>query len=138
VAYQKHFVDLWKKSKEIENKMLTDAQKQVCAPIILKIKDDMAIHGIDAPPSKKEGDAPHVLGKAIDIPRRVKNALIAKVSNSYYITPIPPFCLYCPIVPVHIGDVQDYVNSTLVNPPACNLRWGGRFNPYDPVHFQLP
>jgi hypothetical protein len=38
---------------------------------------------------------------------------------------------------VYIGDVQDYVNNPLVNPPACKLRWGGRFKDYDPVHFDL-
>jgi hypothetical protein len=27
----------------------------------------------------------------------------------------------------------------VINPPACNLEWGGLFkNNYDPIHFQLP
>lgn len=140
VAYQQHFVDIWKWHTDIVNqqKFWTDAQKQKCAPIKAKVEAELAAHGIDAPPSNKGDKAPHVLGKALDIPRGVRDALMAKVDNSTYITPIPPFCLFCKLVPVPIGDVQDYVSSALVNPPGCNLRWGGRFTPYDPVHFQLP
>ena len=139
-AYQKHFVDIWKWQNMIVNGQRTwsDAQKQACAPIKAKVDAEMAKHRIIAPPSNKGSKAPHVLGKALDIDEAVVDALDDKVSNSIYITPLPPFCLFCQPVPVYIGDVQDYVNSALVNPPACNLRWGGRFTPYDPVHFQLP
>jgi hypothetical protein len=138
-AYQKHFVDIWKWHKDIvkQQKYWTAAQQQVCAPTVAKVEAELAKHGIDAPPSNKGSKAPHVLGNALDIPRGVRDALMAKVTNTTFLLPVN-CTVFCMEIPVYIGDVQDYVNSTLVNPPACNLRWGGRFTPYDPVHFQLP
>jgi hypothetical protein len=144
-AYQQHFVDIWKWHTDIVNqqKFWTDAQKQKCAPIKAKVEAEMKTHRIKGTPSNSGANAPHVLRKAVDIDDGVVDAMKIKVNNSIYITPIPPFCLFCKPVPVYIGDVQDYVNNPLVNPPPCKLRWGGRFidkngnpNP-DPVHFDL-
>lgn len=136
-AYQNHLLDVWNKSKEIKNKKLSDAQKQACAAVIVNVDSEMARHGIDSPPSSSGNVAPHVLGRAIDIPMDVVNAMMAQVTNTTVVIPVNCF-LFCMTIPVYIGDVQDYVNSATVNPPACNLNWGGRFIPYDPVHYQLP
>ena len=134
-AYQQHFVDIWDKWTDIKSQDLSDEEKLVCAVEIADVEAEMKRHGIDAPPSKKKSQAPHVLGNALDIPKEVAKALMAKVTNTNYITFIPPFCFICMPVPVYIGDVQDYVDSALVNPPACDLRWGGNFD--DKVHFHL-
>ena len=137
VAYQQHLVDVWNKSIEIENKDMTPEQEQTCTTVIANVDREMSQHGLDAPPSKKNSKAPHVLGIAIDIPRVVKDAMIAQVSNTTTVVPVNCFLNFCMSLPVHIKDVQDYINSDILNPPACNLRWGGRFDPYDPVHLQL-
>ena len=137
VAYQQHLVDVWNKSIEIENKDMTPEQEQTCATVIANVDREMSQHGLDAPPSKKNSKAPHVLGIAIDIPRVVKDAMIAQVSNTTTVVPVNCFLNFCMSLPVYIKDVQDYINSDILNPPACNLRWGGRFDPYDPVHLQL-
>lgn len=117
-AYQNHLLAVWNKSKEIVN-LKTDADKQTCATLIADVNNEMALHGITTRPSSLGNQAPHVLGRAIDIPKNIAKALKAQ---TVWIT----------------GDVQDYVNSATMNPPACNLRWGGRFMPVDTVHFQLP
>lgn len=133
-AYQKHFVDIWNKSNEIENKDWLLGEEQVCAAVIADVDNEMKRHGIDAPPSKKKSQAPHVLGNALDIPKGVAKAMMAQVNNTTVVIPANCF-LFCMPIPVYIGDVQDYVNSATVNPPACDLLWGGRFD--DKVHFQL-
>lgn len=133
-AYQEHLLAVWNKSKEIKMKV-TNANKQACATVIADVNNEMAWHGIDSPPSRKGNQAPHVLGRAIDVPTNTANALIAQVTTATTVS--MPGCLSC-YTPTITLDVEDYVNSSTVNPPACNLRWGGRFTPYDPVHFQLP
>ena len=139
-AYQQHLVDILKSSTDIEN--LTDIQKQSCAAEIADVDAHLKHHGKITTPSRRGSEAPHVLGNAIDIPEAVVEALKARVSDTTFIT--PSYCLFCiPPIPVYIGDVEDYVNSSLVNPPACKLRWGGLFvdkngKPIpDRVHFQL-
>lgn len=117
VTYQKHLSDIYSKWQAM--KKLPDTKKQACSAEIAKITREMQEHGIDSKPSDDGEDAPHVKGRAIDIPRKVTDALIKQVTTSS-------------------GDVEDYVRSATVNPPACNLRWGGRFTPVDRVHFQLP
>ncbi|MCR4303586.1 MAG: hypothetical protein NUV63_05065 [Gallionella sp.] len=136
-AYQNHLLAVWNKSEEIKTKYknLSDAQKQECAARITDVTNEMKHHGITSEPSKKEGDAPHVLGRAIDIPEAVAEALIAKVPTTTTV-PMLPGCLSCSMT-IPYG-VEDYINSATVDPPACNLRWGGLFKKYDPVHFQLP
>jgi len=132
-AYQSHLVDVWNKSIEIENKRLSGAEKLACAAVIAHVTR----HGIDSPPSQSGNQAPHVLGRAIDIPKDTAKALKRQVAT-FITKPKPPGCLPCNDVITILGDVQDYVNSATENPPACNLRWGGRFAPVDKVHFQLP
>lgn len=133
-AYQKHFVDIWSKwSNEIVK--LKGAEKQACAAVIADVTHEKNRHGIDAPPSKKKGQAPHVLGNALDIPRDVAKSLKAKLTNTTVVIPVNCFFGICMPIPAYIGDVQDYVNSATVNPPACDLLWGGKFD--DKVHFQL-
>jgi len=103
--------------------------------VIADVKAEMKSHGIKAPPSKKKSQAPHVLGNALDIPNGVAEALMANLNHTTAVIPANCFFGVCMNLPVYIGDVQDYVNSATVNPPACDLLWGGRFN--DKVHFQL-
>jgi hypothetical protein len=136
-AYQNHLLAVWNKSEEIKNKDdWLPGEKQACAAVITDVNNEMGWHGIDSPPSSSEDLAPHVLGRAIDIPRNVAKTLIAQVTNTTFVAN----CIVCLPLPVITGDVQDYVNSSRINPPACNLNWGGRFKKPrpDPVHFQLP
>lgn len=136
-AYQNHLLAVWNKSKEIQKKVVSDVDKQACAAVIADVDDEMKWHGIDSTPSSSEDIAPHVLGRAIDIPRNVIDAMMAQVTTPPTIVKV---CLFCTPFMSPASDVQDYINSATVNPPACNLNWGGRFkNPRpDPVHFQLP
>lgn len=136
-AYQKHLRDVWDKWEEIGNTPMSDEEKLACATIIADVKDHMDRHAFDSAPSKKRNEAPHVLGNAVDIPSEVALELMSRVSNRTFVTFTN--CFLCiPIATTTINDVQDYVNNTTVNPPACNLKWGGRFSPVDKVHFQLP
>jgi hypothetical protein len=141
-AYQQHLLDVWVKWVETQNTQLSDTEKQVCAPRIADIENEKNQHGIDSLPSSNAQQVPHVQGSAIDVSRNVINAMIAKVASSTYFLDIQTYpianCAACHPLPMNFNDVEDYVNSTRFNPPGCNLRWGGRFNPYDPVHFQLP
>jgi len=135
-AYQEHLRAVWDKQKEIQKKVLTDTDKQACATVIADVtREKDEIHGLDASPSKKGSYAPHVQGIALDIPRDVAKTLMAKLTDTTVIAPVNCFLGICMSIPVHIGDVEDYVNSTILNPPACDLLWGGRFD--DKVHFQL-
>ena len=136
-AYQQHLLEVWNKVIEIEDKELSDEQELACAAVIADAENEMDWHKIKSDPSNKGDAAPHVRGKAIDIPTDVVDALKARVSNTTFVTFTG--CIFCiPIAITTIGDVQDYVNSATVNPPACNLKWGGRFKRIDDVHFQLP
>lgn len=136
-AYQKHLLEVWSKLKEIEQTPLSDEVELACAAVIANANNEMDWHKIESDPSSKGNEAPHVLGKAIDIPKGVVDAMTARVSNTTFVTFTG--CIFCiPIAITTIGDVQDYVNSATVNPPACNLKWGGRFKRIDKVHFQLP
>ena len=141
VAYQQHFVDLWewhevKIPKARED--WTDAEKQACAPMVAKVEAEWGKHKIKGAPSKSGPDAPHVMRNAVDIDEGIVEAMKAAVNKSTFLVPFPSYCFLClPEYPVYIGDVQDYVNNPLVNPPACKLRWGGRFRKYDGVHFDL-
>lgn len=132
-AYQKHFQDIWKKWIEIQG-LKTSAEKQACAATIADVTNEKARHGIKYEPSDDGDDAPHVLRRAIDIPADVADAMIAKVPMTT--VSMLPGCFSCTITLT--GDVENYVNSATVNPPACDLRWGGQFTPVDRVHFQLP
>ena len=107
--------------------------------MVAKVNAEWSKHVLDGKPSNSGPDAPHVLRKAVDINKGVVEAMKAKISKPYTIKPASANCIFCDYVPVYIGDVQDYVNSPLFNPPACNLRWGGRFKgkKIDPVHFDL-
>ncbi len=136
-AYQKHLREVWDKSIEIEEKDMTDEQELACATIIADVDNQKRQHHIKYGPSNKGNEAPHVLGRAIDIPSDVVDALKKRVTNTTFVTFTN--CILCiPIAVTTVNDVQDYINNATVNPPACNLKWGGRFKTADPVHFQLP
>lgn len=137
--YQKHLLEIWKKSEDVKNKRLTAMQKQACAARIADVEAQMEHHQIDFKPSDKGGEAQHVLGNAFDIPKSVATALKERATmtkiKTFFETNFPN-CISCLRIPLVTGNVQDYVNSPAVNPPACNLDWGGSFG--DKVHFQLP
>lgn len=141
-AYQKHLSDVYNQSEEIAGTDWTDAEKQACAARIADVDKEMKWHKIKAGPSKKGDQAPHVKGEAIDISEDVANALIercTKTNVKAYVTTYFPGCIKCQHIPLVTGNVEDYINSAVINPPACNLEWGGLFkNNYDPIHFQLP
>jgi hypothetical protein len=137
-AYQQHLLEIYKKSEDLKNKKLSSAQKQACAARIADIGKQMKDHGIKFEPSDQEEAAPHVQGIAFDIPKSVATALLERATMTR-IKPIfqtnYPGCISCMHIPLVTGDVQDYINSSVVHPPACNLDWGGSFG--DIVHFQL-
>lgn len=136
-TYQNHLLAVWNKLEEVKLKDLTDTQKQACASIIADVNNHQNIHGIKAKPSESNDQAPHVLGKAIDVPENLSDELISKVTQ-YSTVNLQPICSFCVPITTVTSDVESYVQSATVNPPACNVRWGGRFTPYDPIHFQLP
>jgi len=135
-AYQNHLLDIWDEYEKL--KKLTATEKQACAARIADVNDQMKHHHIKFAPSDKDDAAPHVQGIAFDIPSSVANALKARATITTvktFFTNHFPGCISCQHIPLVTGDVQDYINSAAVNPPACNLNWGGRFGDY--VHFQL-
>lgn len=136
--YQNHLLAVWNKWIDISAKVKTPEQKQACATIIARVKKEMDWHQIKHAPSPLGDQAPHVQGLAIDIPEDTANAMIDKVTaiRKSFLSGTPIYCHSC--YAAFKFDVQNYVNSSVINPPACNLRWGGDFIKYDPVHFQLP
>lgn len=138
-AYQQHLLDVWNWMQDIKSEDLSNVQKTACTKVITDVYAHQKKHGIISDPSKKGNTAPHVIGKAVDIPSDVASAVMDRVTDNTFIT----FngCVFCiPISITTIGDTQDYVNDAIVNPPPCNLIWGGRFKRRNPdnVHFQLP
>ncbi len=132
-AYQKHLLDVWNKSIEIEGSELSVAEKQACATLIA----DVERHHVKYEPSNKGDEAPHVKGNAIDIPDDVAFNAMVRVATTPAV-PLFPGCLSCTIA-TPTGDLGDYVNSATKNPPPCNLKWGGKSKTrFDPIHFQLP
>lgn len=117
-AYQSHLKEIW--TKDIALKALADpAVIQGCATRRAEISAELTNHHLTARPANPSSSK-HETGEAVDVGTGVAKALIENV-------------------PAGTSDVEDYINSATVNPPPCNLRWGGRFqNPYDPVHFELP
>jgi len=136
-AYQNHLLNVFNKLEEIKKTQLSDEEKQKCASVIADVNVHKLRHGIVSEPSAADDKAPHVLGKAIDIPEAIANALIAKVTTYNTVTLLPN-CSFCIPITVIASDVENYVKSASINPPACNVRWGGRFGRVDNVHFQLP
>ena len=139
VAYQDHLLEIWNKSgqlKVIMNSVVyTPETKQACAPTYADVSNEKVQHGITHQPSSSGDAAPHVQHRAIDVPEAVANALMDQVTTETTTTNSAG-----DVTTTITGDVEDYMHSATVNPPACdpNLRWGGRFDSYDYVHFQLP
>lgn len=115
-AYQTHLREIWEKSGELK-KLKDPAVIQACASRKAEIEAHKLSHGLTDRPAASS--SPHESGNAVDIGRDVVRELINRVTTD-------------------TSDVQDYINTPFANPPACNLRWGGRFRQYDWVHFQLP
>jgi len=141
-AYQNHLLEIWDKSQRLNTIMnsvvYTPETKQACAPRYVDVNNEITAHGIDSAPSPSGRAAPHVEHRAIDIPRRVAKALIDQVTT--YTTTYT--IVNGQRVPTRTiaSDVEDYMHSATDNPPACDshMSWGGRFDPIDRVHFQLP
>lgn len=115
-AYQAHLREIWEKAIELDG--LDDpAVIQACASRKTEIEGHKISHGLTNEPTASSSR--HGTGEAVD----VGNDVVRELSNR---------------VTTDMSDLQEYVNSQISNPPACNLRWGGRFRQYDPVHFQLP
>ena len=142
VAYQDHLLEIWNKSgqlKVIMNSVVyTPETKQACVPVNVDIGNELKQHGITHQPSSSGDAAPHVQHRAIDVPEAVANALMDQVTT--YTTTATIINGQKSSTQEVVGDVEDYMHSATDNPPACdpNLRWGGRFDSYDYVHFQLP
>jgi hypothetical protein len=138
-AYQDHLLEIWTKSQQLDTIMNSvvylPAVKQACAPRNVEINNEKAAHGITHQPSSSGDAAPHVEHRAIDIPEAVIKALKKQVTT--YTTTVTIINGKKRITRTIASDVDDYMHSV---PNACdaNLSWGGRFNPVDPVHFQLP
>jgi hypothetical protein len=138
-AYQNHLLEIWTKSQQLDTIMnsvvYTPETKQACAPTYADVNNEKSQHGIDSPPSPSGRAAPHVEHRAIDVPRRVANALMEQVTT--YTTTVTIVNGQRSSTQTVASDVEDYMHSA---PNACdaNLSWGGRFDPEDDVHFQLP
>jgi hypothetical protein len=138
-AYQNHLLEIWTKSQQLDTIMnsvvYTPETKQACAATYAAVLAEKQAHGIDAQPSSSGDEAPHVERRAIDVPRRIANALMDQVTIEA--TTVDSAGVETTTI---TSDVEDYIHSATVNPPACdsNISWGGRFKHYDPVHFQLP
>jgi hypothetical protein len=134
--YQGHFVDIWKKWQDLEElKENNPEQYAACVTEgvvdrIRKHKDEY--HGITDRPAQDPNDAPHVNGNAVDtgnLHEDMQNNLDALTcSTSCWLDPTSctPTC----------QSIQGYLDDPTWNGPACNLNWGGLFNPRDPVHWQ--
>lgn len=117
-AYQAHLREIW--DKDLALKKLTNPTLiQACATRRDEISREKTKHMLRARPAKPSSSQ-HEYGNAVDIGRDIASELIERVTTD-------------------MSDVEDYVRSPSPNPPACELRWGGRFQDnYDPVHFDLP
>lgn len=116
-AYQAHLREVW--DKNVALKKLPDPNAiAACATLRTEITNELSTHGLVSPPAKP-GSSKHELGEAVDIGTDVAQRLISEVTTE-------------------TSNTQDYVDTDAVNPPPCNLRWGGTFQIYDPVHFELP
>jgi hypothetical protein len=141
-AYQNHLLEIWTKSQELNTIMnsvvFTPETKQACAPVNVDVNNEKAQHHIKYQPSSSGDAAPHVEHRAIDVPEAVSDALMDQVTT-YTTTYITVNGQRTPIQEV-ASDVEDYMHSATVNPPACNpnLSWGGRFDSHDWIHFELP
>lgn len=137
--YQDHLLEIWTKSKLLDPIMngfvYTLETKQACAATYAAVLAEKQSHGIAAQPSSSGKEAPHVEHRAIDVPRRVANALMKQVTIES--TTIDSSGVETTTI---TSNVEDYIHSATVNPPACDskISWGGLFKRYDPVHFQLP
>ena len=140
--YQNHLREIWDKSVSLDTIMnsvvYTPEIKQACIQRKADVDSEKSRHGLDSQPSSSESKAPHVEHRAIDIPRSVSKELIKQVSiYTFTIIKVNGKNI---LKKTLTSDVEDYIHSATVNPPACDSRisWGGRFNPVDRVHFQLP
>jgi hypothetical protein len=144
--YQNHLLEIWDKSATLNCLMNSlaytpeylAAMKVACAQRKAEIDAEKQSHGIKHQPSSSGDAAPHVEHRAIDVPGAVVESLIKQVT--LYTTTYPIINGKKTPVRTITSDVEDYIHSATVNPPACDSRisWGGRFKNYDPVHFQLP
>ena len=138
-AYQNHLLEIWTKSQQLDTIMNSVVYlpevKQACAPRNVEVNNEKAQHGITHQPSSSGDAAPHVEHRAIDVPEAVAKALMDQ-ATTYTTTYITTNGQRTPIQEV-ASDVEDYMHSA---PNACNpnLRWGGRFDSNDWVHFELP
>ncbi len=114
-AYQAHLQEIWKKLIEL-GKLKDPVVKQACASRKAEIESHKLSHGLTDEPAKSSR---HETGEAVDVGNDVVRELINRVTTD-------------------TSGVQDYINSPFANPPACNLRWGGKFRRRDSIHFQLP
>jgi hypothetical protein len=140
--YQNHLREIWDKSKQFDNIMqsfvYTEETKQACLQRKAEIDSELQKHAIDSQPSSSESKAPHVERRAIDIPRSIAKELIRQVTM--YTTTTSIVNGRKVTTKTLTSDVEDYIHNAKINPPACDskISWGGRFNPVDRVHFQLP
>lgn len=110
-AYQAHLREIWEKWEALK-----EERNPVCASRKAEIENHKLSHGLTNEPAESSH---HETGEAVDVSNEVIRELINRVTTD-------------------TSDVQDYINTPHANPPACILRWGGKFRRYDPIHFQLP
>jgi hypothetical protein len=140
--YQNHLREIWDKSSQLNTIMnsvvFTAETKLSCVQRKADMDTHKTLHKLKAEPSSAGKEAPHVERRAIDVPEAVAKALINQVT--LYSTIYSTVNGKLKAKRVVVSTVEDYIHSATVNPPACdsNLRWGGLFKKYDPVHFQLP
>jgi hypothetical protein len=138
-AYQNHLLEIWTKYQLLDTimngRVYTPEAMQACEATYVAVLDEKQSHGIVAQPSSSGDEAPHVERRAIDVSRRIANALMKQVTIKT--TTVDSAGVKTTTI---TSNVEDYIHSATVNPPACDskIKWGGLFKHYDPVHFQLP
>jgi hypothetical protein len=94
-AYQDHLLEIWTKSQRLDTIMNSVVYlpevKQACAPRNVEVSNEKAAHGIDSPPSPSGRAAPHVEHRAIDVPRRVAEALMDQATTYTTLPIVAPF-----------------------------------------------
>jgi hypothetical protein len=129
-AYQKHLKDVWDKFWELKGKVANDPTiQQRCQTLISKVEGEMGFSLNQDPKDTKNVNCNATLGRAHCVRSGPAVANPKHVTNiAFDISPYTVLKFKSLLAPPNT--VQQEAN-------ACNLTWGGTFDPIDEVHFVL-